>query len=42
MKCSTDLPLDYGGHKQKDLAILFCRVKNVLELNAAIYHPERD
>ncbi len=41
-KRSTVLLLDYGGHKQKDLAVSICRAENVLEFDAAIYPTERD
>jgi hypothetical protein len=36
MKCSSVLPFDYGGHKQKDLTVLICRVENALEFDAAV------
>ncbi len=39
-KCSTILPLQYGGHKQKDLAVSICGVEDVLEFDVAVYHIE--
>ncbi len=42
IKCSTVLLLNYGSHKQKDLRICIQRVKNVLEVDAAVYPRERD
>jgi hypothetical protein len=41
-KCSTILPFHYGGHKQKNLAIVIHRVENVLEFDLAVYPTERD
>jgi hypothetical protein len=41
-KRSTILPLDYGSHKQKDLAVFIRRVEYVLKFNAAVYPTERD
>jgi hypothetical protein len=42
MKRSTNLPLNNGGHKQKDIAVFICRVENVLEFDAAVCLMERD
>jgi hypothetical protein len=36
------MPLDYSGHKQKNLAVFARKVDNVLEVDLAIYPTERD
>jgi hypothetical protein len=36
------LPLDYGSHKQKDIAVYIRRVENLPEFDMAIYPTERD
>jgi hypothetical protein len=41
-KRSTILPLNYGSHKQKDLAVFIHRVENVLKFDTAMYPTERD
>jgi DUF971 family protein len=41
-KHTTILPLDYGSHKQKNLAVFICRVMNLLELDVRVYPTERD
>jgi hypothetical protein len=39
-KRSTILSLNYGGHKQNDLAVFIRSVKNVLEFDVAVYPTE--
>jgi hypothetical protein len=42
MKRSTVLLLDFGSLKQKNLVVLNCRVKNLLEFDVAIFPMEYD
>ncbi len=42
MQHFTVLLLDYGSHKQKDLAVLIYSVKNKLKFNTAVYSTEID
>jgi hypothetical protein len=41
-KWATVMPPDYGGHKQKDLAVFIRKVENVLKFDLAVYPTERD